>query len=297
VDIEGIPIVKEQGIILTPNPEATYYTDRIQDTSSLEQISKTFSVSLEGGLTYYVRPFIVTQDDTVLGKIRSFKTGNYFEEGNGVIDNDGNQYETVIIGNQEWMAENLRSQTFCNNDTIPIVDSIPQTSTFIDSTSQVVLNYHFDDNENMLRYGYYYAGYTIMDARNICPCGWRIPKTDDIEELLNYLGNDKYVGGKMKTKGILENGTGNWKHPNALANNLSGFSAEPGGHYSFGSNYFYDLNETAAFAYIGEATGWNTPFEEDPKRFELDYNRPDMNWEHWTISRTGHFVSIRCIKN
>lgn len=291
-----MPLITEKGIILTIDPEVSYYTNRIEDTSSDEQVDKQFAFLLEGGLQFYVRPFVITKKDTVYGEIRSFMTGSYYEEGNGVSDQEGNNYKTVIIGNQEWMAENLRTQTFCNDDILPVVDSLSQTINFMDSESQVILNYHGNNTEKVETYGYYYAGYTIMDERNICPCGWRIPRFEDIAELVVYLGNDQYVGGKMKSKGILEHGTGTWKYPNAQANNLSGLNIQPGGYYNRGSSYFYYLNESASIAYLKEPDGWNFPYDEQPAKITLRHIRREVN-VNMNMGTNSAFVSVRCIKD
>lgn len=296
VEIEGMPILIEKGIILTTEPEVSYYSNRIKDTTPDNQIEKQFHFLLEGGLQFYVKPFVITSKDTTYGEVRSFMTGSYFEEGNGLTDKEGNTYKTVIIGNQEWMAENLRTAYFCNDDVLPVVDSLEYTLSFIDNESQVILNYHSNDNYKVELYGYYYAGYTIMDNRNICPCGWRIPRSEDVAELVTYLGNDQYVGGKMKSKGILEHGTGNWKYPNAQANNLSGLNVQPSGYYSRGNSTFYYLNESTNIAYLTEPWGSSYAYNEQPVSMLLQHTRREVNLE-MGIGLNSTFASVRCIKD
>ena len=224
-------------------------------------------------------------------------TGSYYNEGSGVTDSEGNSYKTVIIGNQEWMAENLRNKIFCNGDTVTVVDSLEHTFSFIDSESQVVLNYHGSDEDKVELYGYYYGGYTVMDERNICPCGWRIPRFEDIAELVVYLGNDQYVGGKMKSTGILEHGTGNWMYPNAKANNLSGLTVQPSGYYSRGMTNFSYLNYEAYLAYLKEPEGWNFPYDEQPTTLHFRSIRKRAYIDHGMIGTNNNFVSVRCIKD
>lgn len=296
VKIDGLATIIEKGIILTTDPEASYFSNRLIDTSSIDQIEKEFHLKLEGGLQFYVKPFLITSNDTIYGEKRSFMTGDYYEDGSGVTDKEGNNYKTVIIGNQEWMAQNLRTRTFCDGDTLKVVDSLENTLSFVDSESQLVLNYHGDDDSKVQLYGYYYAGYTIMDERNICPCGWRIPRYEDVAELVVYLGNDQYVGGKMKSPGILEHGTGNWKYPNAQANNLSGLNVQPAGYHSRGSSTFYYLNESANIAYLTEPWSSGYAYNEQPVNMLLQHVRRKVTLE-MGMGLNSAFVSVRCIKD
>lgn len=119
--------------------------------------------------------------------------------GAGVTDADGNVYATVIIGEQEWLAENLRYQT--------------ENSWCYD-----------DDPENCLEYGRLYTWYTLYSA---CPSGWHLPTNADWSRLEENLGTD--AGGMLKTTGTIEDGTGVWSNPNVGATNASLFSAVPGG--------------------------------------------------------------------
>jgi uncharacterized protein (TIGR02145 family) len=294
--VNGIISILEKGLILTTDPEVNYFTNRIKDTSDIDQVEKKYHFKLEGGLQFYVRPFVVTAYDTIYGETRSFMTGNYYKEGDGVTDTEGNMYKTVIIGNQEWMAENLRSATFCNGESIPLVDSLQQTFSFVDSESQVVLNYHGSDMEKVELYGYYYAGYTVIDERNICPCGWRIPRFEDVTELVVYLGDDNYVGGKMKSTGNLENGTGNWMYPNAQANNLSGLNIHGSGMYYARTHFFSDLYRTTRFFYLKEPTGWNYPYEEQVAQVSLQYLSELVDVQ-MGMGIASAFISVRCIKD
>lgn len=297
VNIVGNPIIRERGIIITVDPEASFFTNRLPDNSSIDQVEKIHHLTLEGGLQFYVRPFVVTSYDTIYGETRSFMTGSYYSEGEGVTDAEGNTYKTVKIGNQEWMAENLRSATFCNGDQLPLVDSLHHTLSLIDKESQLVLNYHSADADKVKLHGYYYAGFTAMDERNICPCGWRIPKFEDIAELVIYLGNDQYVGGKMKSIGILEHGTGNWRYPNAQANNLSGLNIHASGYYNRGSVSFSHINTEAYIVYLNEPISWNFPYDEEPTTFQLSSIQSRIYVNYGIIGTNSSFVSIRCIKN
>jgi hypothetical protein len=100
-----------------------------------------------------------------------------------VGDINGNVYRTVVIGGQRWMAENLRATSFSNGDVIPFLNESQWASTA--SSGLVELNAE----------GNYYNFYSMMDNRNVCPTGFYIPGTWDIENLYNTITP---YGGKTK---------------------------------------------------------------------------------------------------
>jgi uncharacterized protein (TIGR02145 family) len=137
-----------------------------------------------------------------------------------VTDIDGNVYNTVTIGTQTWLKENLKTTRFQNGDTIPNIISWPQWADM--STSAYC--YFNDDTNNANIYGNLYNWYTIEDSRQLCPIGWHVPQVIEWTTLIDYLGGDSVAGGQMKDTGILY-----WINPNSGANNNSEFSALPGG--------------------------------------------------------------------
>ena len=87
-------------------------------------------------------------------------------------------------------------------------------------------------------------------SEGICPAGWHVPANDEWTVLTDFLGGEPVAGGKMKTTGTIEAGTGLWHDPNTAATNSSGFSALPGGYrqdgggFTFLGNYGYFLTST-----------------------------------------------------
>src|SRR5690606_2287345 len=110
-----------------------------------------------------------------------------------VFDASGNDYGTITIGDQIWMNENLRSSKFCNGDGIPEVRNHQEWENLSSPGKADYPNY--GDRIN----GSLYNGYAVMDERNICPCGWRVPSKGDWETLISYLGENS--GGKLKMNG------------------------------------------------------------------------------------------------
>lgn len=140
-----------------------------------------------------------------------------------VTDIDGNTYNTVTIGTQVWMKENLAVTRYQNGDSIGTTN--PET---LDISTEVSPKYQWrvGYSDSLLAiYGRHYTWYAATDSRNVCPVGWSVPTDADWTTLTNFLGgNLDSVGGPLK-----ETGTTHWNSPNTGADNSSGFTALPGG--------------------------------------------------------------------
>jgi uncharacterized protein (TIGR02145 family) len=159
-----------------------------------------------------------------------------------VTDIDGNVYKTVIIEEQEWMAENLKTTKYDNGDPIAEVTDNTQWG----SLTAGAWCYYNNDETYINPYGKLYNWYAAADERNLCPAGWHVPGDEEWTVLTDSLGGESVAGGRMKARGTLQTGTGLWQQPNAAADNSSGFSGLPGG-YRFGSG---------GFGLIGEMGFW-----------------------------------------
>lgn len=169
-----------------------------------------------------------------------------------VTDIDGNVYKTVKIGEQWWMAENLKVTHYRNGDAIPNVTDNNQWD-FINTGAWCAWN---NDDGNIETYGLLYNWYAVHDSRNIAPEGWHVPTDEEWKELEMHLGMSRSEadddgwrgtdeGGKLKATGTIEVGDGLWYDPNEGATNESGFAAVPGGYRDFVGNFSnvgYDAN-------------------------------------------------------
>ena len=148
----------------------------------------------------------------------------------------GKFYNTVQIGTQCWMAENLN-----------IGAVIPGASNMMNNG--IIEKYCYDDDPaNCDVYGGLYQwdemmGYTTTEGvQGICPVDWHIPTDAEWDILQNYLGGFNVAGGKLK-----EAGTIHWNAPNAGATNSSGFTALPNGYRDGGVGNFWALGTNAYF--------------------------------------------------
>ncbi len=160
-----------------------------------------------------------------------------FPSGETVTDIDGNVYNTVVIGKQVWMVENLKVTKYRNGDPIPNVkDDLEWKNTNIGAYCD-----YNNKPSNSEIYGRLYNWHAVSDSRGLAPKDWHIPTEADWQVLVDYLGGNDDAGGKLK-----EAGTTHWGNPNTGANNKSGFSALPAGYRNY-EGIFSDLGYDASW--------------------------------------------------
>jgi uncharacterized protein (TIGR02145 family) len=208
---------------------------------------------------------------------------------NFLFDIDGNKYETVTIGKQKWMAQNLDVCKFNNGDTILKVNSKTEWDSAIIKKIPAWCFYNFD-NENGEIYGKIYNYFVVNDSRGIAPKGWHIPNIKEWEQLIKYLSHDALdidVGIKMKSKsGWNNNGNGT---------NESGFNGLPGG----GIDCFSEFKNIGDLGYW-----WLDKKEDNVINLALCYKNGglgitgDENFDCDYETGVGYQgMSIRCIQN
>jgi uncharacterized protein (TIGR02145 family) len=195
-----------------------------------------------------------------------------------VTDIDGNIYNTILIGTQVWMVENLNTTKYRNGVNIP---NITDNLAWDNLNSGAYCDYN-NDPSNSNNYGRLYNWFAVVDTRNICPTGWHVPTDADWTTLVNYLGGSSVAGSKLK-----EIGSTHWNAYNTGATNSSGFTALPGGYRNY-DGLFNSINNLGYW--------WSTT----KNQYDLVWAR-SMSGSQSSVSRydyidrNGH--SVRCIKD
>lgn len=189
-----------------------------------------------------------------------------------VTDFDGNVYQTVQIGSQIWMKENLRALHYSDGT------SIPEVASYNDSDSLAAI------------YGLLYTWNAAMKettepmAQGACPAGWHLPAREEYVELENFLGGAAVAGDKMK-----DTTPDMWTNLSASSTNSSGFSARPAGEYDPYQFHIYRL--------LGEyAVFWTSTQVNTSKAVEryITGSEPGCSPYNWMKIMK---YSLRCVKN
>ena len=204
-----------------------------------------------------------------------------------VTDIDGNEYKTVKIGEQVWMAENLKVTRYRNGDPIP---NIVDNSEWNQLTTGAYSHY-WNDPFMTSTYGLYYNWYVVDDKRGLCPDGWQVATRGQWQNLVNTAGGSSEGGGRMKTTGTIQNGNGLWRHPNTGASNSLKFSGLPADRRLRTGAY---QDSVGYYAYFWTSTAIN---ELKAYEWRLFYGSADVGLyeePYDTFKKNGY--SIRCIK-
>ncbi len=283
IESAGGSYISEQGICWGTEPAPTTATNCI----SAEMDDSTFISCISGlksNTLYYVRAYAINGAGIGYGDEVSFKTLSENSEFNETLtygtvsDVDGNEYRTITIGLQTWMAENLRATHYRNGDRI-------------ESSSA-------DDQCYVAKYGRLYWWNEVTDSRNICPEGWHVPTFSDWTVLENYLiangynydsstSDNKIAKSLASASGWNADATtgavGNTDY--SAKQNSSGFSALAGGLLD------------SQISRVGEWGCWWTSSElSEPNGWALFM---DNNFVNANLSGMGktYGLSVRCVKD
>ena len=226
----------------------------------------------------------------------SFSAASTFVKAQIVKDIDGNDYKTVTIGKQVWMAENLKTARYNDGTAIPLVTdgnvwAIPSTPAYC--------WYNNDEAAYRKAYGALYNWYAVDSesngGKNVCPAGWQLP-TDSLWTILTdylvingygYNSSGSKIGKSLAsqsawTEALAEGDIGYIQ----ADNNRSGFAAFPCGYRDF----------DGTFEAAGSFTGWWVDTEygpEDAWSRVMIYSGSDVTRLE-NSKEVGY--SVRCVK-
>lgn len=293
---EGSDSITDKGFCWSMEAEPDLSDHTTENVFSDEEHMESMMRGLIPNTTYYVRAYATNSAGTVYGNEVSFTTKpadsmtlfNPDLSYDSVQDIDGNTYKTIVIGEQEWMAENLKTTRYSDGEAIPYITLYPE----IDPPMSPGYSW-YENNETVFKdiYGAYYNWFAINTGK-VCPAGWHIPSDEEWKFLEMHLGLTREeadaLGYRGSTEGaeLKESGSYNWVVESEPGSNLSGFTALPGGSALGGEGYI--------------ALWWTaTPFDPGP-----DYWWIWCRWIMWDSSWIARseierpsLLNVRCVKD
>jgi uncharacterized protein (TIGR02145 family) len=227
-----------------------------------------------------------------------FPEENIIDE--AVTDVDGNTYAAVRIGNQVWMAENLRTTKYADGTEIPL-DTIGVPSRYYPDGKAV----------NVEKYGYFYNWEAVMNGeldtlhdrvQGICPTGWHVPNDAEWQELVDYVwtqidprSDNTPAKALASTEGWEPSKNGGSPGYEPSKNNSMGFSALPAGVLliDFDNNSILEVGYMGIYAYFWSSS-YDMVLDEFPegRTWLIDHMGQDLRND---MLKGG--CSVRCLRD
>jgi uncharacterized protein (TIGR02145 family) len=262
---------------------------------------------LEPYTTYYTKAYATNTYTTGYGNEISF-----FEFICGistVSDYDGNVYNTVQIGNQCWMKENLRVTKYDDGTPIPLVTDDTEWANLGDNnTDRAYCWYNNDETSYKDTYGALYTWAATMNGaassddnpsgvQGVCPSGWHLPSDAEWKELEMYLGMSPSEADNTGWRGTNEGsklaGEVYLWLDGALKTDFqfgsSNFSALPGGHRHYSNGSFIDMGNSSFWWSCGEGGSSSVWLR------RLGYSKASVERRSDLFKSRG--FSVRCVRD
>lgn len=275
ITLDGGGDIIQRGVCWNKSPEPDTSDFITKNGNGTGEFESTIT-GLSQGTKYYVRAYAINSAGVAYGNQFSFNTK--------IADIQGNLYNTVNIGSQVWMVENLRTTRYNNNTAIP---NVKDNGAWFNLTTPAYC--WFNNDINIAYYGALYNWYTIQTGR-LCPTGWHIPTDEEFKTLELYLKMPADQVDLWEWRGTdqgtqIKNTTGWADGENGT--NTSGFSALP---------YGYRYAVTGAFNGLNILTYW---WSSEHNADQACYRRVDGNNTgiHRSVTSKKGGKYVRCIKN
>lgn len=269
VTSDGNSAVTAKGVCWSTSQNPTIANNKTNDGQGLGTFTSNIT-GLTTGTTYYVRAYATNRNGTSYGEQRSFKPSL---DGSFTDSRDGKAYATIEIGNQTWMAENLRY--------------LPSISGSSNGSSTQPLYYVYDyEGTNIIasqateNYSKYGVLYNFEAAINACPSGWHLPDNEEWVQLCNFLGGASTAAYKLKNQTGWNAGGG--------GNNSSRFSALPGGYRDYDG--YFSSSYGSGFWWTASQNQGNNIYK------KMTCSSNEVQEGSFSLSKENGY-SVRCVKD
>jgi uncharacterized protein (TIGR02145 family) len=283
---DGGADVTARGIVWATfeNPTIEAHGGMTSDGTGTGEFASYMS-GLTQGTEYFVRAYATNELGTAYGGQEEFVTevagcGTYT-----VSDANGNVYNTVLIGSQCWMAENLKTTLYKNGEPIdyPGTDNMAWWNNTTGAYAWYENDMAWKDH-----YGALYNFHAVQNTNGLCPAGWNVPSDAEWTVLSDYLGGEAVAGGKLKSTRTDPDPHPRWEYPNIGATNESNWTGYPGGIRDY-------------MGYYGEMGIWGRFWSSTEAGYDAAWSR-SLLYEDQNISRNsdvfpGYGLSVRCLED
>lgn len=290
---DGGAEVTERGIFYSTSPDPETNGIKVVEGAGTGEFTLEL-MNLVRDTEYFVKAYAINKLGSSFGSEVSLTTLS----SSTVTDYDGNIYETVYIGDQVWMKENLKVTHYNDGSAIPLVTGKIDWSNIVSDNTGDAYCFYLNDSDS--EHG---ALYTYAAALNACPDGWHLPSDNEWTELENYLADNGFnydgtTGGDATKIAKAMAAPGGWTSSidvGAVGNNdyqekinASGFSALPGGQRLNGSGEFDGAGNLAGF--------WGSTEVDSGRAYGryISYNYSSVD-RYMIYKRRG--FSVRCVKD
>lgn len=212
-----------------------------------------------------------------------------------LVDYDGHLYETVVIGTQCWMRDNLRTTHYADGTSVSYVN--PSTS----EAETQVFGLLYTWNAAMHGTNSSASDANPSGVQGICPDGWHLPSNAEFTQMTDFLahdnenccnGNTTYVAKALASNENWQNSTTECAVGNDLStNNKSLFNAQPAGRYY--NNSYYEMFQRSWF--------WTTSYFHNnysgPYYWCLRYDSGGEENSYMSSNGYSNYLSVRCVKD
>lgn len=295
VTSDGGASVTERGVCWSTSPNPTTSDPHTSDGTGTGPFV-SYLTGLTPNTQYYVRAYATNCAGTAYGNEITFTSNAPFACGDQIADIEGNLYNTVEIGTQCWMKDNLKTTTYNNNTAIP---NVTNPNLWINLTTGAYVWYNNDSTWKDI-YGALYNWYATIDPNGLCPAGWHVPSLNEFQNLINYIGGAASPhGNELKScrqvNSPLGGSCNTTEHPRwdyddtHYGTDIYGFSGLPAGlRHAVGAG---------GFSFLGiYGTWWSS--SETPSIGAHYINLRSFSGEVFILAQNKRFGwSVRCVKD
>lgn len=240
------------------------------------------------GTRYFIRAYAVNKLGTAYTEPAEFSTKGIIQ-GNGVMDHEGNTYPTVVLGDQEWMAANLKTSNF--NDGTPVTN-VASPAEWVNLNTGAMCWYDNDQAVWAEAYGALYNWFVVQSGK-ICPQGWHIPSLNDWKKLSAYVGGDSIASERLRSGHAAPANHPRWDNSVRNSTDAFGFAAQPGG------GRIADPWNNSRYISLGTEGYWWSSSENTVQNTGAWFVQVGNTHPDWSIkwAEKSNGLAIRCIKS